>query len=73
MFQFSFFWRIPLLKSGRQSMTSRVIAISDLTSGSLTLKLKLHEQVFTRDRNAVFRNYCGCLRAEELQPGYTVR
>ena len=39
MCQFGF-WSIVVLKFGRQSLSSRVIAILDLTGGSLTLLIK---------------------------------
>ena len=36
-------------------------------------ELRLQGQFFTRDSNAVFRNYCVAMARSKLQPGYTMR
>ena len=35
---------------------------------SCTVKLRVHEQFFTRDRNAIFRNYCVAIARKNCNP-----
>ena len=44
---------------------SRTVQSQELSS---VIKLGLHEQFFTRDRNAIFRNYCVAVARKNCNP-----